>query len=64
MNKILLKSTVLLTTALIVGPIIVSEADAASTGGDYTSNGYVNFAEGDNTGIEWVDFFDPSVSVG
>lgn len=32
MNKILLKSTVLLTTALIVGPIIVSEADAASTG--------------------------------
>ena len=37
MNKILLKSTVLLTTALIVGPIIASEADAASTGGDYTS---------------------------
>ena len=64
MNKILLKSTVLLTTALIVGPIIASEADAASTGGDYTSNGYVNFAEGDNTGINPVDPLDPSVPVG
>lgn len=64
MNKILLKSTVLLTAALIVGPIIASEADAASTGGDYTSNGYVNFAEGDNTGINPVDPLDPSVPVG
>jgi hypothetical protein len=64
MNKFLLKSMVLLTTATIVGPIIASKVDAASTGGDYSSNGYVNFTEGDNTGISPVDPLDPSVPVG
>ncbi|AYG00366.1 WxL domain-containing protein [Lactococcus allomyrinae] len=64
MNKMLLKSASVLTTCLVVGPMIAGTVSAASTGGDYTSNGYVNFEEGDNTGISPVDPLNPTVPVG
>lgn len=49
MNKKLLKSTSVLVAALVAGPIFASTASALSTGGDYKSDGYIKFEEGDNS---------------
>lgn len=64
MNKVLLKSASVLTALLIAGPILATTAGAATVGGDYTSNGYVNFQQGDNTGISPVDPLAPTIPVG
>ncbi|MGO3002385.1 MAG: WxL domain-containing protein [Pseudolactococcus laudensis] len=64
MNKRVLKSASVLTAYLIVGPMFASHASALSTGGDYKSNGYVNFEEGDNTTITPVDPLAPTIPVG
>lgn len=63
MNKIGITATAVLATALIAS-VSTSTAKAATTGGDYTSNGYVNFAEGDNTNVTPVDPLDPTTPVG
>ncbi|MGM9886796.1 MAG: WxL domain-containing protein [Lactococcus sp.] len=63
MNKIGITAAAFLTTVIITG-VSTSTVKAASTGGDYTSNGYVDFAEGDNSGISPVDPLDPTTPVG
>ncbi|GHU38150.1 hypothetical protein FACS1894193_10410 [Bacilli bacterium] len=63
MNKRLLKSASVLTACLIAAPLFASHASAVE-GGDYTSNGYVNFGAGDNTGVSPVDPLAPTIPVG
>ncbi|GAX48037.1 WxL domain-containing protein [Pseudolactococcus reticulitermitis] len=64
MDKRLLKSASVLTACLIAAPIFSSSANALSVGGDTTSNGYVNFEEGNNAQITPVDPLAPTIPVG